>query len=154
MDMPTPTESHKKLARLAGEWTGPETMHPSPWDPKGFKASGHSLNRVALGGMALIHDYEQARDGRVMFRGHGVFTYNPKEDRFVLHWFDAMGAGVNVYTGTFEGDVLSMTSDSHGGHSRCVFGFSAPNEYTFEMALSQDGEHWKTIMDGRYTKSA
>jgi hypothetical protein len=154
MQMPTPTDAHKRMARLAGDWTGPENVHPSPWDPNGFKATGHSRNRVALDGFVVLHDYEQSRDGKVLFRGHGVFSFDPKAGHYLLHWFDVMGSNPNVYTGDFQGDVLSMTSPAHGGHTRCVFDLSQPNAYTFEMAMSQDGKSWKTIMDGRYTKSA
>lgn len=152
MEMPTPTAQHRKLEKMAGDWTGPENVHPSAWDAKGFSATGHSRNRVALNGFALVHDYEQSRDGTVLFRGHGVFSYRPEDDRCLLHWFDTMGSNPNVYTGAFDGDVLTMTSNAHGGHTRCVFDLSEPNAYTFEMAMSQDGKTWQTLMDGRYTK--
>ena len=45
MEMPTVTDSHKRLHRLAGSWLGQETMHPSPWDPKGGAATARVENR-------------------------------------------------------------------------------------------------------------
>ena len=62
-----------------------------PWDPQGGKATGRIRSRVALSGFALINDYEQERDGKVTFTGHGVFTFDPKEDLYTLTWFDCHG---------------------------------------------------------------
>ena len=65
MEMPIPSDGHRKLEKIAGQWEGEETMHPSPWDLQGGKATGHIRSRVALSGFALINDYEQERDGKV-----------------------------------------------------------------------------------------
>lgn len=62
MDMPQPTDAHRKLARLAGEWTGEEKVFPSEWDPEGGVALGRTSARVALGEFAVVTDYEQERD--------------------------------------------------------------------------------------------
>ena len=53
MDMPKPSPGHSKLAKLAGSWVGEETMHPSPWDPKGGTARGRSKSQLGLSGFAL-----------------------------------------------------------------------------------------------------
>ena len=50
MEMPKPTDVHKKLERLAGKWKGEEKMYPSPWDPNGGIAVGRVNNRPALDG--------------------------------------------------------------------------------------------------------
>ena len=63
MEMPRPTQEHRKLEQLVGAWTSKEKLHPSPWDPKGGTATGHIRSRVALGGFAVTGDYEQKRDG-------------------------------------------------------------------------------------------
>ena len=70
------------------------------------------MSRVALNGFALINDYEQERDGKISFSGHGVFTYDPKEDSYMLVWVDCMGAPPEIFKGQFEGDVLKL---AHGG---------------------------------------
>jgi hypothetical protein len=55
MEMPKPSDGHRRLERLAGRWEGEEKMEPSPWDPQGGTALG-------------------------CVTGHGVYTYDPKED--------------------------------------------------------------------------
>ena len=61
---------------------------------------------------ALINDYEQERDGKITFTGHGVFTYDPKADPYTLTWFDCMGVPPEVFKGRFDGDILKL---AHGG---------------------------------------
>ena len=152
MEMPKPTEAHRKLAALAGRWTGQETIPPCPWDPKGGTAVGHCDNRVAVDGFIVVHDYEQVRNGAVNFRGHGVFTHDSAANCYVLTWWDSMGVAANVFKGNFNGDTLQMTCVDHQGHSRTTWTFPAPNTYTFRMEMSQDGKQWMTMMEGNYTR--
>ena len=70
MEMPTIGPGHATLARLAGEWNGEEVLSPSPWGPGGA-AFGRFSHRVELGGMALVQDYVEEKDGRAVFRAAG-----------------------------------------------------------------------------------
>jgi Protein of unknown function (DUF1579) len=150
MEMPKPTEAHKKLAGMAGKWTGQEHMHPSPWDPAGGPATGRCDNRMALDGFALLHDYVQERNGAVSFRGHGVLTYDTKENCYVMHWWDSMGCGVNIFKGAFAGDTLTLSRSEERGQSRVVWKFPGNGTYQFRMEMSPDGTQWHPAMDGDY----
>lgn len=153
MEMPRPTDAHRKLELLAGSWSGEERLHPSPWDPRGGTAIGRITNRVALDGFALLHDYEQDRDGTITFRGHGVLSWNAIEQCYVMHWFDSMGTPANEFRGTFDSkDVLTLTSKSSQGLSRAIFDLSKEGEYSFRMDVSPDGNQWQTFMDGSYIR--
>jgi hypothetical protein len=101
MEMPQPTDAHRRLARLAGRWVGDETMFPSDWDPQGGVAEGRTTARVALGEFAVVSDYEQKKDGQTVFSGHAVWTVDPKdqENDCVLYWFDSIGMGLEVFRG-------------------------------------------------------
>ena len=81
MEMPRPGDAHKKLAALVGDWTGDETLHPSPWDPAGGAAQAQVTNRWVADGFAVVQEYEQRRNGKVTFRGHGVFWFDPDARR-------------------------------------------------------------------------
>jgi hypothetical protein len=152
MEMPKPTEGHKKFNHLAGRWTGQEQISPSPWDPKGGTATGRSDNRIALDGFALLHDYEQERNGAVNFRGHGVLTFDPREQCYRMHWWDSTGSPTNEFKGAFEGPTLKMTARGPQGHSRVVWDFSQPSRYRFKMEVSPDGQKWMTFMEGDYAR--
>ena len=147
--MPKASEGHRKLEKIAGQWEGEETMYPSPWDPKGGKAIGRIRSRVALNGFALINDYEQERDGAITFTGHGVFTYDPKADVYTLSWFDCMGAPPEIFKGTFAGDILKLTHGGPGMHVRLTYDLSTSGYLSMSMEMSQDGEDWNRLFDGR-----
>ncbi len=152
MEMPKPTEAHRKLEKLVGQWTGEERLFPSPWDPKGGTAVGRVQNRLALDGFIVVQDYEQRRGGVVNFRGHGVFSWNAGEAVYVLHWFDSTGLPPNQFRGGFEDDVLTLTDHGPQGHFRVVFDHRQPDRYSFRMEVSQDGNAWQTLMEGSYSR--
>jgi hypothetical protein len=155
MDMPRPGDQHKKLAALVGEWTGDETLHPSPWDPAGGGAQAQVTNRWVADGFALVQEYEQRRNGKVTFRGHGVFWFDPARDEYVMHWWDSTGATAGEYRGRFEGDVLALSCPMpQGGHSRTSWTMAGDEGHTFLMEVSPDGESWQPAMEGRYRKTA
>lgn len=154
MKMPTPSEGHRKLEKLAGHWEGEEKMYPSPWDPKGGVAIGRINSRVALNGFALINDYEQERDGKTTFSGHGVFTFNPKEDTHTLVWVDCLGAPPEIFTGRFEGDILRLAHGGPGMHVRLVYDVSgAGHHLATSMETSQDGSVWSRLFDSRLKRT-
>src|SRR5262245_61828689 len=142
MDMPRPTDAHQKLNKLAGQWVGQETIHPSPFDPKGGTATGKVHNRAALDGFAVVQDYEQERGGRTSFRGHGVFRFDAASGAYVMHWFDSFGCQPSDFRGQFNGDVLTLMATNPQGQSRASFDLSQNGKYTFKMDVSPDGKSW------------
>jgi hypothetical protein len=155
MEMPKPGDAHKKLGAFVGEWAGPETMYPAPWDPVGGKATAKVVNRWILDGFAVVQEYEQRRDGKVNFRGHGVIWFDPAKQEYVMNWWDSMGGNGGQYRGTFNGTVLSLASPMpKGGHSRTSWTFGEADGYSFNMEISHDGQTWQPAMAGNYKKTA
>jgi hypothetical protein len=155
MEMPKPGDAHEKLGALVGEWAGDETLHPSPWDPVGGGAQAQVTNRWVADGFAVVQEYEQRRNGRVTFRGHGVFWFDPGRGEYVMHWWDSMGGTAGEYRGRFDGDVLMLSAPMpQGGHSRTSWTLTGPDAHTFLMEVSPDGEVWQPAMEGRYRRGA
>ena len=152
MEMPKPTEAHKKLERIAGRWKGEEKLYPSPWDPKGGTATGTVINRLDLDGFAVLQDYKQEKSGAVSFKGHAVICWDFVQKSYVMYWFDSMGTPPNEFRGSFEDNVMSLTNKSPQGLSRALMDFSRDGKYSFKMDVSQDGKQWQTFMEGNYTK--
>lgn len=153
MDMPKPTPEHAKLARLAGTWVGPETLHPSPWEPTTRAAHGRCVMEMACGDFFLRSDYRETREGAPIYSGVGMYGYDAKGQRFTMHWFDSMGGSYETAAyGTFEGDTLRFTNQGPHGHARYTYVLLGPDEMTFAIETSPDGETWQPMMDGRYQR--
>ena len=150
MEMPQPGEAHAQLQRLVGNWTGDETMNPSPWDPEGGPATATVNNVTGPGGFTVVQDYQQKRGGQVSLEGHAVFSVAPSGE-FQMHWWDSVGTPGQIFSGTFEGDDLIITNVGEQGHSRAHFTLG-DNSYQFKMEVSEDGASWYTFMEGSYTK--
>lgn len=148
MEMPKPDEHHKKLEAMVGEWTGEETMHPSPWDPQGGPATSRINARMDLDGFFLISDYVQERNGATTFRGHGVYGWDANQQKYTMHWFDSMGfdPGPPV-PGTWEGNRLRFQHQAHMGHTRYTYEFIDKDTYSFNLEHSQDGKKWAPFVE-------
>lgn len=154
MEMRPPTDKHRRLGRLVGQWEGTEHMAPSQWDPTGGTAIGRNAIRSALDGFAIISDYEQERDGRITFRGHGITTYDSAADRYVMHWLDVMGGPMmETFTGTFEGDEMVLTKDPLPMAARLTWDLSREGLMHSRMEMSQDGVEWATLFEAEYERA-
>lgn len=152
MDMPKLGAAHKAMLALVGDWAGEETMHPSPWMPKGGKRKAKIANRLALGGFAVVQDYEQLGEGGMPgFLGHGVVTYDGAKDEYVMSWFDMFAP--SEFRGKFKDGSWVLTARSPMGWHRATWTI-AGDAYSFRMEGSQDGRDWSPMMDGAYKRRA
>jgi hypothetical protein len=153
MEMPKPGAAHEKLARFVGKWTIAETMHPSPWDPKGGTADGRTEYRLACDGFFLVCDYDQLRGGEVTFSGHGVYGWDAEKKKHTMHWFDSMGMDPGAPAlGDFEGDTLVFQHATRMGHARYTYRFESRDRFTFRIESSRDGVEWLTFLDSVYSR--
>lgn len=155
MDMPKPSPAQKRIEALAGNWTGEETLHPSPADPQGGTATATMNLRLVNNGFNVVGDYQQTRKGSTSpsFTGHSVFDYDTKSDELILYWFDSMGMGAHPFRGKFDGKhaTLMMAPDAMG-HLRLSYDLSEKNTLRMKMELSQDGKKWNPMLESVYHK--
>ena len=88
--MPKPTQQHLKLKRFVGQWEGKEKLSPSPWGPGG-EATGRYTGRLDLEGFFVIQDHVEEKDGKIVFRGHGIFGWDSNDKKYTWYWVDSMG---------------------------------------------------------------
>jgi hypothetical protein len=154
MEMPKPTAAHERLHALVGTWRGDETLHPSPWDPKGGKASGFLEARMDLDGMFLLTEYREEREGQVSYRGHGVYGWDPRRVRYTMYWFDSLGTDPGgAALGTWDDDRLVFEMKDETGHARYEYRFDGEDQYAFTISRSQDGKTWTTWMESAWRRA-
>ena len=127
-------------------------MFPSQWEPKGATAEGFHVARSSLNGFVVIEDYEQRKGDKTTFSGHGVWMVDPESSETLLYWFDCFGMGMELFRGSWEGDVLTLRSHGPGGHFRLTYDLTEPGNIRTAMESSQDGAEWTPMMEGRFTK--
>jgi hypothetical protein len=155
MEMPRPTAEHQRLAAFAGSWVGNETFFPSPMSPEGGKAKARVECRSDLDGFCVITDYVETRDGAVSFRGHGVMSWDPKQQNYIWLWADTMGGmPCEVTRGHWIGNTLVFQNRSEMGYHRYSYVFNADGSHDFKMEFSQDGGTWSQFMLAHYVKAA
>ena len=153
MEMPQPSDGHRKLEMLVGDWEGPEVLSPSPWGPGG-PAVGKMKVRLDVDGFFVIQDYFEEKDGRAVFRGHGVFGYDAQADTYAWFWFDSMGfVPVGPARGKWVGDTLLLETKTEKGWGKYTHRFAPDGAYTFSIENSFDGgTTWNKVMSGTYRR--
>jgi len=63
-----------------------------------------------------------------------------------------LGMPPSVFRGTFEDNVLTLTSKRSQGHTRAVWNFVNDNLYHYRMEVSANGQQWQTFVEGQYTR--
>lgn len=142
-------DAHHALHRLAGEWRGRETIAPSPWDPSGAVAEAVVRNRVALDGLIVIQDYDQSRDGKVVFQGHGVFGV--EGTGVVLRWWDNWSPARREFRGVVDGETLILVSPDPKGQARATWRLG-DRAYDYSLEVSPDGAAWTTYVTATYAR--
>jgi hypothetical protein len=107
-----------------------------------------------LDGLFLITEYTQERDGRVIFRGHGVYGWDPSRDRYTMTWCDTMTAGSPIFVlGVIEGDTLSFSSHGPERHVRYIYRFATETRMHFRIEASRDDGSWAPLLEADYRRS-
>jgi hypothetical protein len=147
------TPGHQRLQRLAGDWEGEERLtrpHGRPVET----AIGKMRARVEVDGLFLIENYVREKDGRVVFRGHGVMGWDTETEAYTSYWVDSMGFPFTAPArGHWEGDTLSLRTTVAGSDVRYVYRLEGDRAYHFRAEKSVDGGHtWKPSLEATYRR--
>lgn len=154
MEMPKPTDHHKKLEALGGKWRGKEKIHPTPWDQVGGDAEGEATAKMALDGFCLIMDYTQRRAGKSSYLGHGVYGWDNKTSKYTMYWFDTVCGSpiMEPCLGTWEGNTLSFLNKGENGWGRYTYQFESATKYRFTIEMSQDQKTWTPFITSEFLR--
>ncbi|QSQ23657.1 DUF1579 family protein [Pyxidicoccus parkwayensis] len=152
MKMPAVTAEHERLWRLVGTWSGPDVQAPMPWSPGGEGTSTLTFTR-ALDGFGLLLDHVQTRDGKVVFRGHGVYMLEPGTPEVLWYWFDSIGFPPQAPgRGGWEGDVLTIVRKTARGEAHHVWQLDGDRLiHRIDSTLVAPGAR-ATLLSGTYSR--
>jgi hypothetical protein len=151
--MPKPGAEHRQLTeQLVGTWVGEEQMSPSPWGPGGPAVGSYTMKSIC-DGFFVQQDYQQEKDGKVSYLGHGVFGFDMQRKEFSWYWVDSMPAVPPAPAwGKWDGNTLVFESKSPQGAGRYTYRWDAPDKLFFKLENNFDGKTWVTFMTGTYTR--
>jgi len=152
--MPQLNEHHRKLHELAGNWVGEEMLSPSPFGPGGA-AIGRFTMRPDVDGFFIVQDYVEEKDGRVVYRGHGILGWDEQHKSYAWYWVDSMASVPAAPSrGHWEGNTLMFEHAPVGDQrGRYTYTFLAPDRMRFEIENSRDGaKTWTKFMEGVYRR--
>jgi hypothetical protein len=152
--MPQPGPEQKHLARFVGTWKMEGTLQASPFGPGG-STTGTETCRMFEGGWHLVCDSTGTSPMGTM-KGHFIMTYDRGTKQYRYFAINNM-PDAETATGTLSGDTWTWTSKMEMGgktfQSRFTLTETSPTVHTFKWESSEDGRSWKTVMEGKSTKT-
>ena len=155
MEAPKPGPEVKKLGYFVGTWSNSGEVKQNPFMPAG-KFTGTSKCEWFPGGFHVVcHDTGKGPMGTM--HGLGIMAYNTEDKVYTYAGADSSGMSVAA-KGNVDGNNWVYTSeDKMGGktfHGRYSMVTASPDSYTFKYEMSEDGNNWTTMMEGKTTKAA
>jgi Protein of unknown function (DUF1579) len=151
----TPAPELKKLDYFAGTWKVDADMKPSPLGPGGKMTGTDRVEWMQGNFFMVIHStFSSQTMGSGV--GYGFLGYDPKKKEYTYEAFDSDGEHETA-TGTVDADGKVWTWNSSGNgmpamKSRYIETVLSPDSYEIKFEMSQDGNNWSSVMQGKATK--
>ena len=155
----TPTEEHRWLQRMLGEWTSEAECVMGPGQPS-ITMRGRETVR-SLGDAWVIGDGEgEMPDGGT---GRTVITlgYDPEKRQFVGSFIGSMMTMMWVYEGRLDAARKVLTLDSHGpDHGtpdrtalyQDIIEMTSPDQRIMMSRMQDKDGNWQHVMSARYRR--
>jgi len=151
-EMPKPGPEQQRLRYFVGDWRSEGDMKASPFGPGGkFTGTDHS---EMLGDFFVVTRSDGSGPMGKM-KALATLAYDPKEKVYTYDEYNSMGQH-EVSKGTVSGDTWTWTNDTDMGgkvmKGRFILKELSPTSYTFKFDMSEDGNSWTNVMEGKTTK--
>jgi Protein of unknown function (DUF1579) len=151
--MEQPSQFHLQLSRLAGRFIGTETHYPMPGFPQVQHAEATVVGKLELNGLLLLRNYETRRGSEIIYRGHGVYTWDHAHKSYAVYWFDTAGTSpVGPAFGTWIDDALDFRYYRGPQEFRLLYNFESDDKYLFSVEKLLDATSWEPALSGIYTR--
>lgn len=155
----SPGPEHKKLARMAGDWTFTNKMWMDPSAPPA-EGSGTVHAEMILGGR-YVHSVWKGDFMGMPFEGHGTDGFDNVTKKHISSWVDNMSTGMMTMTGTCDADGKTCTSTSEPMMDpmtgkmtsfRSVVTWTSDKSFKMEMYMKPEGGSEMKNMEMMVTK--
>jgi hypothetical protein len=144
------TEELRKLGAFVGKWKGRCQVASTPYNSNGGLNRSTVVGRYALEDAFVFVDEVMEQEGRVTFRSHKVFGYDPRREVVTLHFFDSAGANPpSRAEGGWTEHSLILEQQTPFGLVRYVYSFEG-DTYRHQTCVSEDGRAWSDFIEAAY----
>ncbi len=159
MEVPQPTDHHKLLTGLVGEWTYEATCEPAPGEPE-ITMRGRDTVR-ALGDLWIVVESEGGMPGGGTFTSVMTLGYDPAKGHFVGSWIGSPMAHMFIYEGHLDEQTNelplncegpSMTDPSQMARYQDVIVFVDNDTRLLRSQMIGDDGVEHIFMEARYTR--
>lgn len=153
---PKPGPEHERLGYFVGKWKSEGTVAENPFMPAG-KVSATDSCEWFEGKFAVVCR-SQGKGPMGPTRMLGIMGYSAEEKAYVYYGVENNPMTMTtVPRGTVEGDTWTYSDESKMGDkvvkSRYVIKQVDKKSYTFKYEMQGPDGQWKTIVEGKSTRS-
>lgn len=116
---PKPGPEMQRIDWLVGTWTYTEKYEPSIFGPAG-EGKGTMTVKLGPGGLSHIIDFKTVGSHGTAI-GHEIWTWSPREKKYVAFAVGNEFAGPLRFSGNWEGEELAMTGTLDLGETQHEF---------------------------------
>lgn len=154
--MPQPTDQHRYLAEMEGQWKVACKFFMDPSQPPMEMDAEEEVRLV--GGFHTVSRFTANMFG-MPFEGCCTNHFDPIKGCFVSTWADSVGAHFWVFEGNLEesGDLVMTARGPRPGTQemadfRSVTAHNDDGSRDWHMAMATPDGGWHTMMEYRYTR--
>lgn len=160
MHSETPTEAHRWLQRLAGEWEV-ESPSPDPAAAPGEVLKGTETGRD-VGGLWLLCEGQTGMPDGSVARSVLTLGYDSRAGRVVGSWIGSMMTHLWVYAGAIDPAADRLVLDTEGpsfatdgGTARYqdVIAFDGDDARTLTSRVQEPDGSWRDMFTVRYRRA-
>ena len=156
MEAPKPGPEVKRLGYFVGTWMGEGDMKENPFGmPSGKFTSTDKCEWFSGGYQVVCHTSGKSPMGPS--QGLGILAYDAENKVYTYYGIDNSGFAT-LSKGNVDGKNWVFTDESKMGgktfHGRYSMTEDSPTSYSFKYEMSEDGNNWALIMEGKSTKAA
>lgn len=107
MQAMSPGEQHKRMAKMAGDWTFTNKFWMAPGAPAA-ESSGTMHAETLMGGRYVQETWKGDMMG-MPFEGRATSAYDNVAKQYISTWIDNMGTGIMVQTGSCDEAAKTCT---------------------------------------------